>query len=134
MCVLCNEGGGDETKQHFFFDCPYSNDVWCYFTSRLHLSPPIDFEEVLRWLVLSSRNSNVATIIKLLFQASLYYIWREKNSRLHTDVARSPSSIIGEIKNLIRLKLDPLSRDQQVLVGGLSILDTWIEMSNFLVF
>lgn len=125
VCVLCN--GGDETRQHLFFDCPYSNEVWCYFTSRIHLGSPIDFEEVLRWMVLPSRNSNVATIMKLLFQASLYYIWRERNSRLHTDVARSPSYLIGEIKNLMRLKLDPMSRAQRVLVGGLSLLATWFE-------
>ncbi|KAG2308168.1 hypothetical protein Bca52824_027916 [Brassica carinata] len=46
VCVLCNRG--DETRQHLFFDCTYSSEVWCYFTTRLHLSPPTDFEEVLR--------------------------------------------------------------------------------------
>ncbi|CAF1918353.1 unnamed protein product [Brassica oleracea var. botrytis] len=106
---------------------PNGDLIWCYFTSRIHLRSPIDFEEVLRWMVLPSRNSNVATIMKLLFQASLYYIWRERNSRLHTDVARSPSYLIGEIKNLMRLKLDPMSRAQRVLVGGLSLLATWFE-------
>ncbi|CAN7130836.1 unnamed protein product, partial [Brassica rapa subsp. narinosa] len=106
---------------------PNGDLIWCYFTYRLHLAPPIDFEEVLRWMVLPSRNSNVATIMKLLFQAFLYYIWRERNSKVHTDVARSPSSLIGEIKSLMRLKLDLMSRAQRVLVGGMSLLATWFD-------
>ncbi|XP_013595187.1 PREDICTED: uncharacterized protein LOC106303476 [Brassica oleracea var. oleracea] len=38
----------DECRQHIFFDCPYSGEVWSFFYSRLHLSPPPLFEEGLR--------------------------------------------------------------------------------------
>ncbi|CAN6846711.1 unnamed protein product [Brassica oleracea] len=31
---------------------PNCDLIWCYFTSRIHLGSPIDFEEVLRWMVL----------------------------------------------------------------------------------
>nr|VDC91171.1 unnamed protein product [Brassica oleracea] len=37
-CVLCSQH--DESRQHLFFDCSYSNEVWTFFISRMHLSPP----------------------------------------------------------------------------------------------
>lgn len=41
--VLCNLV--DENRQHLFFDCPFSSRVWSFFMSRLHLSPPMLFED-----------------------------------------------------------------------------------------
>lgn len=38
-CVLCV--GNQENRQHLFFDCAYSNQVWTYFISRLHLNPRV---------------------------------------------------------------------------------------------
>lgn len=48
LCLLC--GSTDECRQHLFFDCPYSQEVWEFFYSRLHLSPPHLFEDGLRWI------------------------------------------------------------------------------------
>lgn len=124
VCVLCN--GSNETRQHLFFDCPYSKEVWLWFTSRLRLAPPSEFDALLGWMVKPSSNSNIEVIIKLLFQASIYFIWKERNSRVHSDVTKPSSALIAEIKNLIRLKLDPLSRNQRELVGGLSLLGFWL--------
>nr|VDD54484.1 unnamed protein product [Brassica oleracea] len=45
-CVLCV--GNQENRQHLFFDCAFSNQVWNYFVSRLQQPPP---KVVLRWLV-----------------------------------------------------------------------------------
>lgn len=40
-CILCNVA--DETRQHFFFDCSYSSEIWSFFCSRLQLIPPVLF-------------------------------------------------------------------------------------------
>ncbi|XP_022553965.2 uncharacterized protein LOC111204050 [Brassica napus] len=48
LCLFC--GSSDECRQHIFFDCPYCREVWSFFYSRLHLSPPPLFEEGLRWV------------------------------------------------------------------------------------
>lgn len=45
-CILCNTT--DETRQHLFFDCVYSAEVWFFFCSRLRVTPPAMFEEGLR--------------------------------------------------------------------------------------
>ncbi|CAA0382872.1 unnamed protein product [Arabidopsis thaliana] len=95
LCLLCNSH--DESIQHIFFDCSFSNEVWVFFTSRARVIPPFLFEDVVRWLKVPSGNKNVSLILKLAFQASIYAIWKERNARLHISSSRPPASIISEI-------------------------------------
>lgn len=37
-CILCNDLV--ESRAHLFFDCPFSSEVWSFFTSRANLIPP----------------------------------------------------------------------------------------------
>ncbi|KAL0693806.1 hypothetical protein Bca4012_060986 [Brassica carinata] len=107
-CLLC--AGSDESRQYLFFDCAYSSEVWSFFCSRLHPSPPILFKECLRWLKDPSPDANVLLIVRLIFQAVIYVVWKERNSRLHSGLCRPPQTIIQEIQQIIKLRLDPLSR------------------------
>ncbi|WZY85904.1 uncharacterized protein LOC125607221 [Brassica napus] len=128
-CVLFS--GHDESRQHLFFDCAYNHQVWSFFLSRLHLVAPQGFDEVLRWLKASSRDGNVNLIMKLIHQAVLYLIWKERNTRIHSSVEKPPGALIAEIKQTIRLRLDPLARRQRLTAGQSSVLATW--MSFFAV-
>lgn len=123
-CVLCS--GNDENRQHLFFDCLFSSQVWLFFVSRLQLNPPLGFMEVLRWLKSPSRDRNVTLIIRLIHQAVLYLIWKERNSRIHSAVEKPPGSIIAEIKQTIRLRLDPIARRQVISPGQSSVLAVWL--------
>ncbi|CDY20898.1 BnaC06g01180D [Brassica napus] len=125
-CVLCV--GHNENRQHLFFNCDFSKQVWSFFTSRLQLVPPILFEDGLRWLKNPAREKNVKLIVRLLHQACLYLIWKERNSRVHTAVARPPEAIIAEIKQIIRLRLDPLARAQTLAHGEDSVLAVWFSI------
>ena len=123
LCLFC--GSSDECRQHIFFDCPYSGEVWSFFYSRLHLSPPPLFEEGLRWVRSPTQDNNINLILRLSFQASVYMIWKERNSRIHSQISRPPASLIAEIQRLIRAKLDSLSRAQRNLPSTISFLSTW---------
>ncbi|KAL0896691.1 hypothetical protein Bca101_080652 [Brassica carinata] len=124
-CVLCS--GQDEDRQHLFFDCAFSKQVWEYFMSRLNMNPPQSFEAVLRWLLAPSRDKNVLLIIRLLFQAVVYLIWKERNQRIHNAVEKAPSILIAEIKQTIRLRLDPIARRQLIPACHPSVLAVWLE-------
>ena len=67
-------------------------------------------------------------IVRLLHQACLYLIRKERNSRVYTDVARPPETIISEIKQIIRLRLDPLAWAQTLVHGEDSVLATWFSI------
>lgn len=63
-CILCNTE--EDTKQHLFFYCSFSSEVWCFFCSRLSINPPTLFEDCLRWLSNPSSDEFVKLIIKLV--------------------------------------------------------------------
>ncbi|XP_048628766.1 uncharacterized protein LOC106360905 [Brassica napus] len=122
-CVLCS--GFDENRQHLFFDCGYSSHIWSFFVSRLQLTPPQGFEEVLVCLKEPARDANVTLIVRLVHQAVLYLIWKERNMRIHSAVEKPPGTLIAETQQTIRLRLDPLTRRQVVPPGQLSLLAAW---------
>lgn len=122
-CVLCV--GHDENRQHLFFDCAYSSRVWSFFCSRLQLVPPQGFDAILRWLCAPSRDKNITLIVRLIHQAVLYLLWKERNNRIHSAVEKPAGTLIAEIQQIIRLRLDPIARRQNNSVGQHSVLSTW---------
>lgn len=85
-CILCNST--EETRQHMFFDCAYSSEVWTFFCSRLRVLPPVLFEDGLRWLRNPGPDEFVKLIVKLVYQAAVYHIWKERNNRIHNHSFR----------------------------------------------
>jgi len=65
ICVLSNQH--DETRNHLFFECDYSSQIWRHFMAKARLNPPSPFMDCLQWLLGASREANLAMIIKLLF-------------------------------------------------------------------
>ncbi|KAG7599502.1 Reverse transcriptase zinc-binding domain [Arabidopsis suecica] len=123
VCVLCNQL--DESRNHLFFECEFSSEIWRSFTSRAGLNSPAHFNDCLLWLISPSRDKNVSLIIRLIYQASVYFIWRERNLRIHSGNSRSAAVLTKEIKLIIRARLDPLSRKQISLRPGTSLLCSW---------
>jgi len=122
-CLLCNQH--DESREHLFFECTFSHAVWFYFTSRLNFSPPVQFMDCLQWVKSATRDPNLTLIIKLIFQASIYFLWKERNARLHTQLSRPSAILIKEMCKLLRSRLDPLFRNQTIAPPGFSLLSTW---------
>lgn len=131
ICVLCS--ANNETRQHLFFECPFSTSIWDFFMNRANLHPPPAFDATLRWLDKPSPNRHVVLIIRLIYQASMYSIWKERNARIHSAIPRSPGAIIAEVKDILRLRLDPLSRSSSLIAltpssPPVSILGTWLSL------
>lgn len=122
-CPLCSTNM--ESRQHLFFDCAFSSEVWSFFYSRLHLLPPSLLDDGIRWLKDPSRDSNIVFIVRLAFQACIYGIWRERNTRLHSQVSRPAAVVISEICLILRAKLDILSREQRNLPSTVTYLSNW---------
>lgn len=127
-CVLCSVQG--ESRQYLFFDCTFSKRVWTHFLSRMSITAPQEFEAVLRWLVNPSRDKNVTLIVRLLHQAVIYLLWKERNKRIHSQERKPPSTIIAEVKP-IKLRLDPIARRQVISAGQMSVLATWLSFFHF---
>ncbi|XP_019099608.1 PREDICTED: uncharacterized protein LOC109132451 [Camelina sativa] len=123
ICLLCNTH--DESCQHLFFDCVYSSEIWLYFTTRAHVSPTVLFEDGITWLKNPCQDENTALILRLACQASVYILWKERNSLIHTNTFITAPTRLLEVKSIIRCHLDPLSRAQRISSPSDSFLVTW---------
>lgn len=77
------------------------------------LTPPPTFDDVMSWVKTSSANHRVKTICKLRFQASVYLIWKERNTRYHTSVSRSVPLIIKDMFIFMTAKLYGLDQKEK---------------------
>ncbi|WZZ67363.1 hypothetical protein YC2023_078733 [Brassica napus] len=68
-------------------------------------------------------------IIRLLaWQCTLYYIWAERNSRLHRHIFKPPDSIVKQIEATIRSKISAL-RDRSPRLSS-SLFAVWNEYED----
>lgn len=51
-----------------------------FFRSKLNINPPTMFEDGLRWLRNPSPDELVKLNVKLVFQAAIYNIWKERTA------------------------------------------------------
>lgn len=107
-CFLCDSA--PENKTHLFFDCTYSSEVWNSFFTHQALSPPSLFVDIVRWVRSSTNNGKLKTICNLILQAVVYFIWKERNARLHTSSSKPAQLLVKEIQVLLRAKLYSLDR------------------------
>ena len=83
------------------------------------------FEDGLRWLSNPSSDEFMKLIIKLVYQAAIYSIWKEKNARVHNQSFRSAQALILEIKQTVHARLDLLSRAHTSRRTDITLLGTW---------
>ncbi|CAH8356553.1 unnamed protein product [Eruca vesicaria subsp. sativa] len=74
----------------------------------------------------------VSLIIKLVFEASICCIWKERNARIHAPLnsvssAKTAQAVIYEIKQTVQALLDPLSRAHNSKRTDITLLGTWMK-------
>ena len=92
-CVLCSSAL--ETHHHLFFECSFSSTIWQGFTSQIRENPPADLHAAAAWILSSSNRISREEVIllKLIFQSTIYLVWKERNARIFTSVSTSSSGI-----------------------------------------
>ncbi|GKC96556.1 hypothetical protein Tco_1161998, partial [Tanacetum coccineum] len=89
-CSLCNTQS--DSHEHLFFECTFSAQVWYLVRglAGMDLVPPV-LEDIRMWFQPMAAKRAVINIVgKLIFAASAYYIWLERNNRLFENTRRSP--------------------------------------------
>nr|GEW02599.1 hypothetical protein [Tanacetum cinerariifolium] len=86
---------------------PRAIEVWkqlisfiCMPNVLVPLSLIVDFLNLL-----ANKRTTRSVIVKLVFAASCYFIWQERNNRLFSKQKRSEDQVIEAIKSTVRLKL-----------------------------
>ncbi|XP_019058995.1 PREDICTED: uncharacterized protein LOC109117009 [Tarenaya hassleriana] len=124
-CLLC--GSEIETTHHIFFGCDFSNEIW---TSLLVSCPLSDclassLQEVLIWANRCSNDPTIRLMVKLLLQAAIYLIWRERNTRLHDTQSKPADIILKDILTTTRMRLSSFRGSNMDMNAHDSLLTIW---------
>jgi len=92
-CVLCHHLV--ETRDHLFFTCPYSVEVWSTLTRKL-LSQHFTnrWEAILKLLTNKSLGHEVPFLTRYTFQLTLHSLWKERNGRRHGEVPQAAAQMV----------------------------------------
>lgn len=102
-CLLC--GDSEETRNHIYFECSYVNLIWASITQRLGFpQAPSSWDHVLAWLQIVDLNSSKSIALLQAWQAIIYEVWKERNSRYHDDYTIPNTCIITKILTLLKNK------------------------------
>ncbi|GJZ56704.1 hypothetical protein Tco_0612198 [Tanacetum coccineum] len=104
-CSLCE--GQPDSYSHLFFECGFSSQVWNHMKGLAGLSNVRgEYKEIIDYLIpYAKRRSCKSVIAKLVFSASVYYIWQERNARLFSNQKQNSAQLIEVIKSAVHLKL-----------------------------
>nr|GEY38103.1 hypothetical protein [Tanacetum cinerariifolium] len=128
-CSLC--GTQSDSHEHLFFECKFSAQVWFLVRclAGMDTVPPV-LEDICMWFEPMAAKRTVLNIVgKLLFAASAYYIWSERNNRLFKNTRRSPEELRDIIMVTVRLKLATFRFKNKARVHRL--LSLWKMPSTF---
>ncbi|KAL9816500.1 putative RNA-directed DNA polymerase [Arabidopsis thaliana] len=107
-CVLCTNT--EETRDHLFFSCPYSSTIWENLAHRL-----LQTNYSSNWHQLTAMLHNTRTprlnlfLLRYVFQATLYHIWRERNARRHGEIPTTTTRQIKLIDGTVRNRLSTIT-------------------------
>lgn len=79
LCLLCNIA--DESRDHIYWDCRFSFDLWSMVASRCRLNPQRNWETSLAQMISLPPPSTARSLTLLGWQATLYWTWNERNNR-----------------------------------------------------
>ena len=103
-CLL--RGEPEETRNHFFFACPYTFTLWLEVTGNLLLSDASpDWDTTLDQLRNRSQDLLSSILLRLALQVSVYYIWREPNERRHSHKYRAVGQLVRIIDKTVRNRI-----------------------------
>ncbi|KAL4383402.1 hypothetical protein GQ457_15G010210 [Hibiscus cannabinus] len=104
VCVNC--GVETETRSHLFFTCSYSKEVWKRILQLCGVHRSVsNWEDELGWAVRHLKGrSFIVFVLKLAWQAYVYYVWEERNRRCFRGTFRSVDSLLHCIQDVVRIR------------------------------
>ncbi|XP_056848817.1 uncharacterized protein LOC130498972 [Raphanus sativus] len=105
-CLLCNNY--HESRDHLFFGCTYSFQIWRVIAGRCQLQAMTDWDSTLLQLETLGRNKDLKRLTILAAQATIYWIWRERNLRLHQQTFKTSDAIVSTIAKQITNRLQSI--------------------------
>lgn len=108
-CWLCK--ASSESRDHLFFECAYSREVWLGLTKDMAGNRRIyEWSNVVHEVVRGLNGKLLTFLYRFCFQATVYAIWKERNVRRVGDSAQNASCLIAQLDRMIRNKISSLRK------------------------
>ncbi|XP_071714988.1 uncharacterized protein [Rutidosis leptorrhynchoides] len=122
VCTLCQLQPDSNT--HLFFECMYASRVWDQVKQLIQIPISGNCWQVFVQLLAPITHRRVSRVVvaKLLFAASIYFIWQERNARLFSNKSRTSDLLFQNIFSTVRYKLLSLRFKDSVQVRQLKML------------
>ena len=122
LCLLCNTN--DETRNHLYWGCDYSFELWSLVAGRCRALPERIWEESILQMVSLPPPQSTRSLTLLGWQATIYWIWNERNQRLHANKYRSVDTLFSVIDHQIRNKIQSFRQENPARSS--SMMQQWI--------
>lgn len=124
-CLLCNFS--QESRDHLFFNCNLSWTVWSSIALRCQLQPLRSWSATVTQMQAIQGPKDKRRLSLLAWQCSMYFLWGERNNRLHRNTFRSADSLLRLIDSTVRNRISTF-RDQNPRLSS-SMLQLWFSSS-----
>lgn len=125
-CLLCNHHL--ESRDHLFFDCSYSWSIWESTSNRCGIPPIRPWSQSFDSIHHMQGSQVKKKLIRIAWQASIYFLWQERNHRLHRQQFRPSTSIMSQIDATIRNRVSSLRSVNKSAASKL--LQLWLSTSG----
>ncbi|GJY43181.1 reverse transcriptase zinc-binding domain-containing protein [Tanacetum coccineum] len=103
-CSLCEKC--PDSHDHLFFSFDFSKKVWTYFLQKIHYILPDIWASIMPAMIdLGFKNSIENIVRRLILGASVYMIWKERNTRLFQGKQQTKEVVIKHIEDNIKTSL-----------------------------
>ena len=95
-----------ETRNHLFYQCKFSEEVWKNLTAKLlSLRYTTDWDEVVRLLTDQTWNSTRLFLLRYVFQETLSALWTKRNGRRHGERSNTLATLIKSVDKAVRNRI-----------------------------
>ncbi|XP_019242001.1 PREDICTED: uncharacterized protein LOC109229805 [Nicotiana attenuata] len=104
LCTMCHMN--NETVQHLFFDCDYSNEIWQKLLSwKGVMRRKKQWKEEVQWAEKNAAGKNAgAEIYRMVLAAAVNHIWQARNNIIFQEKQINAQSIVKTIVQEIHIR------------------------------
>lgn len=117
-CSLCD--APLETRDHLYFECRYSEEVWNNLTQGLMGGDYTNTWSNIVSMISTDHDAIKTFVLRYLFQATIHRLWLERNRRRHGEKPIPPSRMIRMVDRGMRNRFSSiLKAGDRRMEGGL---------------
>ncbi|KAG7593824.1 Zinc finger CCHC-type [Arabidopsis thaliana x Arabidopsis arenosa] len=119
-CVFCNEP--IETRDHLFFNCPYSKRVWEQLVKGLILDKYSEsWKEIINLLAGKVLDKTKRFLLNYTLQNTIHSIWSERNKRRHGEQPTPMEILVKMIDKNVRNRLSTIKGREEWSRSGIQV-------------